>query len=79
MLIFTLNSQQLQPHPLTARFRAVAFFKGKVITAGGKISANTATDIHTFTTSEGWVKAGDLPSGRFKAEALVLDEGTTQV
>ena len=46
---------------------------------GGKNGGNTKTDIHTFTPSEGWVKAADLPSGRFQLEALVLDEGTSQV
>ena len=57
----------------------MAFFKGKVVTAGGKGNGNTKTDIHTFTPSEGWIKAADLPWSRFSSDALVLDEGTTQV
>ena len=51
----------------------------KLSLIGGKNGGNTKTDIHTFTPSEGWVKAADLPSGRFQLEALVLDEGTSQV
>ena len=57
----------------------MAFFKGKVVTAGGKGNGNTKTDIHTFTPSEGWIKAADLPWSRFSSDALVLDEGTSQV
>ena len=57
----------------------MAFFKGKVVTAGGKGNGNTKTEIHTFTPSEGWIKAADLPWSRFSSDALVLDEGTSQV
>ena len=58
----------------------MAFFKGKVVTAGGRDSSgNTMKDIHTFTPSEGWLKVADLTWNRFQLEALVLDEGTSQV
>ena len=57
----------------------MTFFKGKLITVGGKGNGNTKTDIHTFTPSEGWVKSADLPSKRYQPGAFVLDDGTSQV